>query len=212
MQKPYWCAAALGLGLALAPSAMSQVPAIQRGVPSVPATAIPPDQQASKEQVRRLFEVMGTRKQFQIAMSEIPAVIEQTVNITVVQAASKMTGGKQLNPQQLRAIEEVENRYFTNALKCYSADELLEGLEPVFQHRFSRSEVNALIAFYGSPPGQHLIDAQSATVQANLKKMPKLIEERLKPIMDAMERELNSDEMLNKLESLATAEDKPVQK
>jgi hypothetical protein len=212
MRKAYWCVVALGLGLALAPSARSQAPARQPAARAVPATAISPDQQASKEQVDKLVEVMRARQMFQMALKELPAGIQQTVHITLQERVSKLTGGKQLNPQQLAAIGKVENRYLTKALNSYSADELLEGLEPVYQRRFSRSEVNTLIAFYSSPPGQHLLDAQSASVQANLQKMPKLMQERLKPTWDAMEKELHSDEMLDKLKSLATAEEKPVQK
>ncbi len=176
------------------------------------SAALPPDQQASREQLAKLFEIMRTRQMFQMMMGEVPAGIKQTVQITLQERTSQLTSGKQLNAQQLEAIGEVQNRYIVKALNSCPIDELFQDLVPVYQRRFNRSEVNTLIDFYSSPTGQHLLDAQSASVQANLKKMPKVIEERLKPTWDAMEKEVNSDEMLDKLKSLATVMEKPAQK
>lgn len=42
----------------------------------------------------------------------------------------------------------------------YPIDEMIADVIPLYQRHLTRSDVDALITFYSSPPGQHLLNAE----------------------------------------------------
>ena len=83
MKTAFSIIAALGLGFA--PFALAQSPA----APSVPATEapaatsaiVPAEQQATREQLAKLFDVMRLRQQFDSMTRMMPAIVQQQVQI-----------------------------------------------------------------------------------------------------------------------------------
>jgi hypothetical protein len=204
----------LALGLALAASAAAQAPA-QRSQATPPAP-LPPDRQPSKEQVARLLEVMGLRQQMQDQLGNIPAKIREQEDAEAKEMASKLPGGKPLNPAQRAAIDRVMSEYLEKAFSYYSTGGILDDTAAAYQRSLSRSDVDVIVAFYSSLAGRHWRDEQSAISreidQATAKKMERMQEGCMKPILDQMNEELRSSEMIEKFRSMASPGPAPAQK
>ena len=155
----------IGLGCVLIPGiARSQEPAAQPAQDAASAQ-IPPDQQPTKEQLMRLFDVMRLRQQFESTMKMMPAMVQQQMNMQMKEVLRQTPGAKQLTPQQQAALDDLMKKYMEKAQALYPADEMIADAATVYQHHMSRSDVDAYIAFYGSPAGQHLLDAQPAIMK-----------------------------------------------
>jgi hypothetical protein len=79
-------AAVLGMGLALAPWALAQAPAAQPETTPAVAPAIPEDQQATKEQLAKLFEVVRLREQLASVTRMMPALLQRQMQEQFKQA------------------------------------------------------------------------------------------------------------------------------
>lgn len=185
MRKSYWIVAAAGL--ALAPWALAQTTAGQSGAADqapaaqqtpaehtteiqlqADASPIPVDQQASKEQLTKLFEVMRMRQQFDSMMKMLPNMVQQQVHAQMEELTAKLPGAKQLTPQQQAALDKLMNKYMEKALTIYPADEMIEDAIGVYQRHMNRTDVEAYIAFFSSPPGQRFLDAQPVIMKEYL--------------------------------------------
>ena len=126
---------------------------------------IPQDQQATREQLDRLFEVMRLRQQMQATMKAIPAMIQQQLHSQMNDMYAKLPGGGKPTPEQQAKLEEIMNKYIQRAATLYSPDDMMGDITAVYQRHMSKTDVDAYIAFYSSPAGQHLLDAQPKIMQ-----------------------------------------------
>jgi hypothetical protein len=185
MKSTYKFAAVLGLALTLAPWAVAQAPADQSAPPvAVTAPIIPPDQQPTKEQLARLFEVMRLRQQMQNQMKTIPGMIQQQLKAQSDEITAKLPGGKPLTPEQQAAYDKLMDKYMTKAVNIYPVDEMIGDISALYQQHLSSSDVDAFIAFYNSPAGQHLLDAQPAIMQEYMPLVMKRMQESTKTLTD----------------------------
>jgi uncharacterized protein len=118
--------------------------------------SIAPDA-ASREDVKKLFDVMASREQMAQMMQQL---------------FSQM---RSLNREQLKkrrpdiTEEEVArmDRESEDLIKNFPLDGMLSDMIPVYQRHFTKSEIDALIAFYSSPPGQKfLLEMPAVTAEA----------------------------------------------
>jgi len=204
MVQPCRIAAFIALGLALtSPPLFAQATA---GDSAPRTTAIPPDQQPAKEQLAKLFEVMRLRQQMQNVMKMLPAVIQQQVQTQIGELTAKMPGGTP-TPEQQAAIDKLMNKYMTKAFDMYTIDEMFDDMTGLYQRHMSRSDVEAFIAFYSSPAGQHMLNEQPAIMQEYMPMVMKRVQERSKALTDEMSQDM--DEFLK---SAASSASKPDQK
>jgi len=192
MNNVFRIAAVFGLGLALAPwTAFAQVSADQPQATSVSATVIPIDQQPTKEQLAKLFEVMRLRKQMDSVMKMMPTMVQQQIKTQMQELTSKMPGGKQISPEQQAAIDKMMGKYMEKAFSIYPVDEMIDDLTVIYQNHVSSSDVDVFIAFYSSPAGQRLLDQQPAIMQEYMPLVMKHTQERTKTLTDDLTRDLN---------------------
>jgi hypothetical protein len=184
-------AVVIGIGLALTPWATAQVPAEQPTAETVSVPVISPDQQPTKEQLAKLFEVMRIRQQMESIMKMMPAMIQQQVQDQTKEMAAKQYGGN-LTPEQQEALGKVMDRYMEKARDIYTADELIDDISSIYQRHLSSTDVDAFIAFYGSPAGQHLLDAQPAIMKEYMPLVMKRTEERTKELTDQLAADIKN--------------------
>ena len=149
--------------LAFVPWALAQAPADQTAADKTTATAeaiIPQDQQASREQLKKLFEVMRLRQQFDAMMKMLPNFVQQQVHAQMEEMTAKLPDDKKPTPEQKAALDKVMRNYMGKAQAIYPADEMIEDAITVYRRHMSRHDVDAYITFFSSAPGQHLLDAQ----------------------------------------------------
>jgi hypothetical protein len=115
------------------------------------ATTIPADQQPTKEQIAKLFEVMRLR---------VPSMVQQQIKSAMNQTEADLPPGTTLTPEQREKMQAVMQKYVGKAMDLYPADEMLTDMGTIYQRHLSKDDVDGMIAFYSSPAGQHLLDAQ----------------------------------------------------
>jgi hypothetical protein len=149
--------------LAFAPWTVAQTPNGQAAADQATATAdatIPKDQQATREQLKTLFEVMRLRQQFDAMMKMLPNYVQQQVHAQMEEMTAKLPDDKKPTPEQKIALDKVMRKYMDKAQTIYPAGEMIEDAITIYQRHMSRPDVEAYIAFFNSAPGQHLLDAQ----------------------------------------------------
>ena len=166
------------------PHAGSSAPASTAASPKVA-----PDQIPSKAQLAKLFEVMRLRDQMQGVMGMIPAMVKQQVQSQMTDIMARLAPGAQLNDEQHAQLADLITKYVRKATNVYTIDDLISDMTTVYQHHVSRSDVNAMIAFYSSPAGQHLLNAQPAI----MKEYMPIVMERQRHATDELTDEMQKD-------------------
>jgi hypothetical protein len=108
--------------------------------------SIAPDP-ASKEDVKKLFDVMAGREQMRQMMDQLFAQM------------------RAMNREQIRKrrpdVSEEElsrlDRQSEDLIKNFPLDEMLDDMVPIYQRHFTKAEIDALTAFYSSPTGQKFL-------------------------------------------------------
>jgi hypothetical protein len=163
------CSIAFLFSLVLAHLAFAQATAAQPAQPShnvaTMQASVPLAQQATKEQLKRLFEVMRLRQQFEETMKMLPSVVQQQLRLQMGQLTASMPDRKQMTPEQRKELDTVMNRYMEMAATPYPVDEMIVDAISVYQRHMTREDADAYITFFSSPPGQHFLDAQPAIMK-----------------------------------------------
>lgn len=181
-----------GLALAALPVLGQSTPA-QQAAPdqsAPPAAAIPLDQQATKEQVEKMFEVLRLRKQMETMMNMVPRMVEQSFQMQMKSINERLPQGKRMTPQDQAAIQKVMNKYMEQARNIYSIDEMIADAVPVYQRHISRADADVVIAFYSSPAGQRLLDEQPAMTREYMGVVMSRMQTRSARLTDEMQADI----------------------
>jgi hypothetical protein len=119
----------------------------------------------------------------------MPAMIQQQIQTQFKQTTSKLGGGS-LTADQQAQLESLMHKYLEKAVNVVSIDEMLDDMTTVYKRHLSSSDVDAYIAFYQSPAGQHLLDAQPAIMQEYMPIAMDRVKERSKALTDEMIAEI----------------------
>ena len=106
----------------------------------------------SKEDVQKLFDVMASREQTRQMMQQLFAQM-QSMNREQLKKRRP-----NISPEDLARME----RQSEDLLKNFPLDDMLNDMIPVYQRHFTKSEIDALITFYSSPPGQKFLHEMPA--------------------------------------------------
>jgi len=129
------------------------------------ATSVPADQQPTKEQLAKLFDVMRLRVQMKSMRQIVPSMVQQQIKSAMNQTEADLPPGSKLTPEQREKMQEVMQKYVGKAMDLYPADEMLTDMSTIYQRHLSKDDVDGMIAFYSSPAGQHLLDMQPVIAQ-----------------------------------------------
>jgi hypothetical protein len=203
MKKNTWIAAVLGIGLVAAPwAAFAQAPDGQSGehaqqqkqeikVKAAPAPdTIPPDQQPSKEQLAKLFEVMRVREQLDSVSKMMPALLQQQFSSQLKEMQKDHPEMGSMTDEQQQAYKKVMDKFMEKVMKLYTGDEMIADMSDLYRKHLSSSDVDGMIAFYSSPAGQHMLDTVPAIMKEFMPMVMQRVQERIKPLADEMTKEL----------------------
>jgi len=187
MKKPVRIALVLGMGLALAPiSVHAQAPEAQPA--AVPA--IPVDQQATKEQMTKLFEAMKIKEQMASVMKMMPGIMQQQVAQQMQQMKKDHPEMATMTDEQQKQQAKVMSKFMERVMTVYGSDDMLNEMAAVYQRHLTSADVDGIIAFYNSPAGQHMVTMAPAIMQEFMPTMMKHMQERMKPVIDDMTKEM----------------------
>ncbi len=187
-KRSFAAVAAFGLALGSLP-ALAQAYSVQpSGALAQESTAtptIPPEDQATAEQLGRLFQAMRVQEQVQSLRNLIPTMVEG-----VIREQSKALGSQsRLTAEQRAAMEQISHKYMEKAINIYSVDEMVGDMTSIYQRYLTREDVDGMIAFYGSSAGQHLLDAQPKISKEYMPLVMKRVQERTKLLTAEMMKE-----------------------
>jgi hypothetical protein len=195
MNKMCKFAIVVGTGAALAPWAVfAQAPADQPTATSTPAivasAVIPLDQQPSKEQLAKLFELIRVRQQVQSLLKMMPAMVQQQMQTQAKAIEAKHPECSLSKPENQAAFNKVMNKSMERAFNIVNIDEMFDDMTEVYQRHVSATDVDALIAFYSSSAGQHLLDAQPVIMQEYMPMAMKRVQRRSDALAEDLSRDL----------------------
>jgi hypothetical protein len=145
--------------------------------------SITPDA-ASKEDVKKLFEVMASREQMGQMMQQLFAQMRTLNREQIKKRRPDVTEG-----ELARMDRESED-----LIKNFPMDEMLNDMVPVYQRHFTKSEVDALTAFYSSPPGQKFLHEMPAVTAETMRAVYPRIEQQVDAALKRAEQKNDSPE------------------
>jgi hypothetical protein len=169
-------------------SPAAQSPANNFGIqPAAPT--VPVDQQPSREQLVRLFQVMRIHQQLDTMLKMIPAMAKQQMQAQARELATQMPD-KKITPERQAQMDKLMDRIMAKAVNILSFDEMMDDMVGLYQRYLTRQDVEAMTGFYESPAGQHLLDAQPAIMQQYMPMVMKRVTERSKALTDDLAKEI----------------------
>jgi hypothetical protein len=151
---------------------------------------IPLDQQPTKEQVAKLFEAMHVREQMESMMKMFPSMIQQQVRQQEKELTANQPASARMTPEQQAALDRVMSRFLDKALTLFTVDEMLDDMAAIYQRHFTRDDVNAYIAFYSTPAGQHLLQITPVIMKEYMPVVMQRVQERSKDLTTELSKEI----------------------
>ncbi len=153
-------------------------------------SVVPPDRRPSKEQVAKLFEVMRVREQYTSMMKMFPAMFQQQMRQQEKEMVANRPGGTKLTPEQQAALDKLEGSFFEKAMNLITVNEMLDDMAGIYQRHFTREDVDAYIAFYSTPAGQHLLQMTPIVMQEYMPLVMQRVQTRSKDLTAEFSKQL----------------------
>ena len=130
-----------------------------------PAPVIAPENQATTDQLVKLFDVMRIKQQMQSMKMMVPGMVQQQIQSAMRQTEAQFPAQSKLTPEMREKLQSIMNKYVAKSMDLYPADEMLTDMTGIYQKHLGKEDVEGLTTFYSSPAGQHLLDAQPVIAQ-----------------------------------------------
>jgi hypothetical protein len=155
-------------------------------------TAIPVEDQATQEQVERLFQVMRVRQQTESLLKQMSTMMQQQISQGMKEGSNALAADKQPTPEQLAARQKVMAKLMDRAMHMYPVDEMLADMTPIYQRHISKSDIEAFIAFFGSSAGQHFLDQQPLIAKDYMPLVMSRVQEKSEALTQEMKKDLDA--------------------
>ncbi len=169
---------------------------IAQGPPAGPTTTalhtakeIPADQQPTKEQLDKLFEVMRVKEQLASTTQIVPELVKQQFEEELRELERDNPAMSSANAEQRQALQNMMEKFAERATSLYTADEMIADMGALYQKHLSRTDLDAMIAFYSSPAGQHMVDTVPVIMKEYMPMVIRKTQERMKPLLVEMSKE-----------------------
>ena len=133
---------------------------------------------ASKEDVKKLFDVMASRQQMGQMMQQMFTQM-RNMNRELL---------KKKHPEMSDADLARGDRESEDLIKNFPMDEMLNDMIPIYQRHFTKSDIDALIAFYSSPAGQKFLNETPAVTAETMRAVYPRIEAAVDAAMKRAEQ------------------------
>jgi hypothetical protein len=143
--------------------------------------SIAPDA-ASKEDVKKLFDVMASREQMAQMMQQVFAQM-RSLNREEIKKRHP-----DVNDEELARMDKQSE----DLMKNFPLDEMLSDMIPVYQRHFTKSEIEALTVFYSSPAGQKFLHEMPAVTADTMRTVYPRIQAEIDAALKRAEEKTNS--------------------
>jgi uncharacterized protein len=136
----------------------------------------------SREDVQKLFDVMASREQMAQMMQQVFAQA-RTLNRDEI---------KKRHPDITASQVASMDRQSEELLKNFPLDAMLSDMIPVYQRHFTKTEIDALSAFFSSPAGQKYLHEIPAVTAETMKAVYPRIEAEVDALLKQAEEKTAS--------------------
>ncbi len=130
------------------------------------------------EQVDRLLQVMRAEQTLAAVVPQVEAAQKQMVD--------QVLAGQEVTPEQRQRIDALVKKSSARMADMLSWEKMQPLYRDIYRQTFSAEDMDAMIAFYGSPAGQAVLDKMPALMQHTMVAMQKMIA----PMLQDMQRDL----------------------
>ena len=152
---------------------------------ATPASAAEPQQtatqQASSADIDRLLEVMDMRSMMDSMLKQMSEVQEATIT---------QAFGSDLSDKDRAEMSDFMRRTNAKVHARLSWDRLEPLFSRVYTQLFSRREVDAMIAFYGSAEGQSILKKSPQAMALAMQEMQPLMQEMMADLKTDLDKQL----------------------
>jgi hypothetical protein len=120
-----------------------------------------PSGQPTRADLLKMFDVLRVRQQTETVMDTMLAQMKDQLHNDIKQRYPNLT------PEASAKLEASIN----DAVHLYPVNEMLDDLIPVYQKHLTKADVDAIVGFYSSAPGQHFLDKMPTMTQEAMKTM-----------------------------------------
>jgi hypothetical protein len=149
------------------------------------AQQVPADEAPTKADIEKYYEVMHVRELMKNIME---ATSKQMRQVTHEELQKRIPSA---SPEMLGKLD----KFMDDLLKQIDLEELLQAMTPVYQKHLTKSDLNAMVAFYSSPAGQKI-----------LKEMPAMTSEAMNASTGIMRKHM--DMVMEKTQELVASMEK----
>lgn len=138
------------------------------------------DAPATKEDIQKYLDVMHSRDMMAKMVDAMSAPMHKMFHEQFLKDKDK------LPPD----FEDRMAKMMDDSMKSFPWDDMLGSMVPVYQKHFTKGDVNALIAFYGSPTGQKILRDMPAIMQEAMENMMPLLQKQMDAMNTRMQQEV----------------------
>lgn len=136
------------------------------------------DTSASREDIRKLFDVMHIRDQMKQVMDQ---VLQQMKSMNHEQIKKH---DPEVTDEEIAKLDAMSDQF----LKDLPIDEMLDDMVPVYQKHLTRADVDAMVGFYSSPTGQKILTEMPAMTAEGMQAMQPRMKKMMDDVSDKMEK------------------------
>lgn len=137
---------------------------------------------ATQEQILKMMDAMQARNQIKSVMT----TMQQQVSAMMDQQFQKMTSDA---PPEMRAEMSAAMQDMMKDMEPLMSDMIGE-MVPVYQKHLSRTEADAITAFYMSPEGQSFLKKMPMIMSDSMSLAMKSMNEKMRPIIEKMTKRM----------------------
>jgi len=157
--------------------------ALSMGAVAQVTVSVAPDA-PSREDVEKLFQVMGSREQVRQVMREVYAQMRE------MNRDEMKKRRPEISDEEVASVE----REAEDLIKNFPVDEMLNDMIPVYQRHFTKAEIEGLADFYSSTLGQKVLHEMPAVTAESLRIVYPRIEKELDSVMKQAEEKKEKKE------------------
>ena len=133
---------------------------------------------------------MKVRTQLATITKMMPQMLQQQLTTQFKEMQKDHPEMGSMTDDQQKAASEIMGRYMGRVMNLYTADEMVSDMGAIYQKHLSASDVDATIAYYSSPAGEHMLELVPVIMQEFLPIVTTRIQERIKPVLEQMTKEM----------------------
>ncbi len=135
---------------------------------------------ATKEDVEAYFRIAHSHEMVAKTMDVMAKSLRQMMHERYLKDKDKLPAD----------FEERMNKRTDDLMKNMPIDEMMQAMVPAYQKHFTKSDIDALIAFYSSPVGQKVLNELPAILSESMQNMMPVMNKYLGTVRERLDQEV----------------------